>query len=315
MKKHFKLIRILISLVILVLLFRKIEFNALLNQFANLKFWVVWMALAILFVQCAISSYKWQAILTAEGRSTPFAFLLKSYLIGNFISLFLPSSFGGDLYRIYALKEYNRDYFQNTSSVLFDRITGLFALMSISIFSLAIFYRQGIDFRFIAGYLCGVCVFLICTSEKIINLLDRNKSNFIQFPKRIFVSFSRYRKNTRVLLVCLFISFVFQTNIVLLNKLYCSALGIDIELSYLFMVIPLIYLTEVLPLSINGFGLREGAFVFFFIQAGYAAEQGLAAGLLVISMRYVFSIATGGTLFFREMLKNRNIRGSKEPAI
>ena len=37
--------------------------------------------------------------------------------IGNFISLFLPSSFGGDIYRIYALKNYNSDYLQSTSSV------------------------------------------------------------------------------------------------------------------------------------------------------------------------------------------------------
>lgn len=42
------------------------------------------------------------------------------------------------------------------------------------------------------------------------------------------------------------------------------------------MVIPLIYLTETLPISINGLGVREGAFVFFFTQAGYAAEKALA---------------------------------------
>ena len=139
MKKYTKIIKILISLGILVYLLRLVDFNVVWGQFSELNLFIFILAFLILFIQSALSSLKWKIILTAESKDVPFLFLLKRYLIGNFISLFLPSSFGGDLYRIYALKEYNKDYLQNTSSVLFDRISGLFALASISIISFTLF--------------------------------------------------------------------------------------------------------------------------------------------------------------------------------
>jgi len=95
---------------------------------------------------------------------------------------------------------------------------------------------------------------------------------------------------------------VIQNNIIWLIKLYCVALNISIDIRYLYMVVPLIYLTETLPISINGLGVREGAFVFFFFQAGYTKEEALAVALLVVAMRYLFSMIIGGSLFFKAML-------------
>jgi glycosyltransferase 2 family protein len=89
---------------------------------------------------------------------------------------------------------------------------------------------------------------------------------------------------------------------VIINKLYCIGLNIDIGLKYLFMVIPLIYLTEALPITINGLGVREGAFVFFLSQEGYTKEEALGLALLVITMRYLFSLTIGGSLFLKVIL-------------
>jgi hypothetical protein len=81
------------------------------------------------------------------------------------------------------------------------------------------------------------------------------------------------------------------------------ALQMDVNIGYLFTVIPLVYLTEALPISINGLGVREGAFVFFMKQIGITTEQGLALGILVISMRYLFTMLIGGSLFLVTVLK------------
>jgi uncharacterized protein (TIRG00374 family) len=305
MKKYAKFAKLLLSFGILVYLFRHVDIKVLLAQFTQLNFLIFILAFLILILQCALSSLKWRIILKADGKTVPFLFLLKSYLIGNFISLFLPSSFGGDLYRIYALKKYSKDYLQNTSSVLFDRVSGLFALASLSIISYIFFLKAYINYPFLFCYLFGVIFFWILTSDKTISFIDNYNIKFLDLIKRILESFNKYRKNWRVLLFILLISFAFQSNIVFLNKIYCSALNININLSFLFVVIPLIYLTEALPISINGLGVREGAFVFFFQQAGYEKIEALAVGLLVISMRYLFSITFGGTLFFREFFRKK----------
>jgi len=96
--------------------------------------------------------------------------------------------------------------------------------------------------------------------------------------------------------------------------MYCLALSIDTNIIFLFMVIPLIYLTEALPISINGLGVREGAFVYFFVGAGYPKEEALAISLLVIGMRYLFSILAGGSLFFKEiMISKLSLKSKKVP--
>jgi uncharacterized protein (TIRG00374 family) len=301
-KKIILIIKIILSFGLLFYLFGQINFNVLLQKFTELKVFYLFIAVTILFIQVALSSLKWRYILTAEQVAVPYQFLLKSYLLGHFFSLFLPSSFGGDVYRIYALKKYNMDSFQNASSVIFDRISGLFALSSISILSYVLFYKKVINYQFFIIYILATSLFLFLSSEMGLFLFSKLKFKLINYFIKILKSFNQYRTNKRVLFISLLLSFFFQSNIVIINKFYCMALNIDIELKFLFMVIPLIYLTEALPISINGLGVREGAFVFFFSQAGYTNEEALGLALLVISMRYLFSVTIGGSLFLRVII-------------
>jgi hypothetical protein len=78
-------------------------------------------------------------------------------------------------------------------------------------------------------------------------------------------------------------------------------LNINVPIQTLFIIVPLIYFTEALPISINGFGVREGAFVFFFLQINHTKEEALALSLLVISIRYLYTMIVGGP-FFAQMI-------------
>lgn len=311
MKKYTRIIKVLISFGFMVYLLRLVDFGVVWEQFLELNLFILILAFLILFFQSALSSLKWKIILTAESKDVPFLFLMKRYLIGNFISLFLPSSFGGDLYRIYALGEYNKDYLQNISSVLFDRISGLFALASISIISFIFFYKETISYQFFIAYALAILTFWGLTSSRFIVKLQKTNKKIIRFFNNILKSFQNYRKNLRVLALSLVISFWYQINIVILNHFYCFALNIDLPITYLFTVIPLVYLTEALPISINGLGVRESAFVFFFTQIGLTKEKALALGLLVISIRYIFILLLGGSLFLKEMLFSKTTKKCK----
>lgn len=301
MKNKLNILKFIFSLLLLYYLFQLISLEALLAKISDVNLLILLIGALVLLGQFGLSSIKWKIIISAE-KKIPFLFLFKSYLLCGFISLFLPSSFGGDIYRAYSLKKYNLDSFQNISSVLFDRLTGLFALSSISVVSFVTFYGKEIDYKFLFMYLISTSLFWIFSSEKMITILSNLKLKPLKFILKILQSFNQYRTNYSVLLKSLAIAFLFQSNIVFLNKLYCVALGIDIQLSYLFMIIPLVYLTEMLPISINGLGVRESAFVFFFVQAGKSSEEALALSFLVISMRYLVCVIFGGPLFLKTFI-------------
>ena len=299
------IIKVLVSISLLAYLLSKLSLSLSFSLLLEVNLVFLLPVILLLFCQIALSSWKWYIILKTDKIFAPYKFLLKSYFIGNFISLFLPSSFGGDLYRIYALKQYNLGVIKNTSSVLFDRLTGLFALLSISFLSYTIFNAGSIQFNFLLLYLILIFLFLSITSDRSIKYFQTYTSKVISGFVSILTSFNRYRQNRSSLSGIFLLSFIFQHNIIWIVFLYCMSLGIAIDLKYLYVVVPLIYLTEALPISINGLGVREGAFVFFFLQAGHSSEEAFAVSMLVILMRYLFSMTVGGSLLLIEIFSSK----------
>lgn len=294
------MLKILVSVAILVCLARNIDLENTLSFLAGVnRIFLPFIAL-MLFMQSAISALKWKILISRE-EGAPYLFLLKNYYIGNFLSLFLPSSIGGDAYRVFSLKKLSSDMAANTSSVVFDRLSGLLALTTITAFSASIYLGELWIFPLFS--LSTMVIFLLCRNI-FVNSHDRRfkKLFFLgEVVRNLFV----YVGDGPLLAKVLLISFLFHSNMVLIINIYCLALGVEMEIGYLYMVVPLILFAEALPISINGFGVREGTLLFFFLQAGKTSEEALAVSLLLITMRYFMSLSIGGTLFMATFWQSR----------
>jgi glycosyltransferase 2 family protein len=297
-------LKICLSVGLLFYLFTLIDLDRLLDHLRTVDLRYLLVALLLLLAQIGISSFKWQLILSSDGVRMRLPFLIKTYMIGNFLSLFLPTSFGGDIYRVLAVRGVNRDLAKSTSSVLFDRLSGVLALVSIGIFAYLALPDQPYEPVVMTSYVLGLAAFLLMSSDRAVEIINASKISLVKKVGKILVSFRNYRRHPRNLALIVLLSFAFQLNIVLVNKVYTMALGLDIPLSMLLVIIPVIYLTEVLPISINGLGVRESAFSFFFVLIGHTVEDGLAVSLLVIGMRYLLGLL-GGTLLLVTLITSR----------
>ena len=290
------LAKITVSVSLLVYLLSIVDIDATLTRLRDIKIGYAAVAFFISIGMVMISSLKWKIILQSDGLVTPYGKLLQSYYIGNFLGLFLPSSFGGDVYRVYALTSTGSGVGKVTSSVLFDRITGLYALLSIALFGFISLPGTEYDLALFLLYVSGIAVFFLLTSRRLIDKLDSSNRILVRHLSTMLNSFRSYRKDMRYFWKIVAIAILFQFLIVINNKLYTLALSIDIPFSQLMVIIPLGFLTEVLPISINGAGVRDSAFVFFFVMIGHTKEEGLAIGLLVIAMRYISGLVGGSVL-------------------
>jgi hypothetical protein len=304
-----RMLRIVVSVSLIGYVLTLIDLPRVLDRLAGVRMIVLIVVLLLQLVQMGLSTLKWKLILAADGVARPFGPLLVVYLKGNFLSLFLPTSFGGDVYRIYSVHRSGGGLARSTSSVLFDRITGLFALVSIALVAYAFLPSHPYLGPMAAVYLAGIGGFLGATSESAGRISDRIASPLLRRLASPLRSFSVYRRDPAMLAAAITIALLFQLNIVMINKLYCVALGIHMSLGHLLVIVPLIYLTEVLPISINGIGVRDSAYVFFFVLLGFASDEGLALALLVLLMRYVFGLI-GGSLLLVESVRARNPRGT-----
>lgn len=294
-------LKLTVSLSLLVYLFFLIDFDGLRDNFSGLAFGYIGLAFALLLGQSLLSATKWKTLLAAENINLKFLFLLRTYLISNFFSLFLPTSFGGDVYRVMAVRKAAGSTLKTASSVLFDRMSGLFALLSIACIGYFIYPQLPYKEVLALLYLAGLLMLWLALSGRLLPRLQAITNPLVTRITGVMRSFAIYGANRRCLLTVLLISFAFQFNIVVINKVYTLAFGMEVPFVTLLAIIPLIYLTEAIPLSVNGLGFRESAFVFFYQLIGETAEAGFAISLTVLVMRYTLGMV-GGTLYLGQVL-------------
>ena len=94
-------------------------------------FWLTF-SLAIGVLLTAISSWKWQVLLRSKGIEISLARLLLFYFIGRFFNMFLPSSMGGDVVRVWELSRHSGEKYEALASVLVERLSGMITLVFVS---------------------------------------------------------------------------------------------------------------------------------------------------------------------------------------
>ncbi len=160
MKNKFLLIiKFIVSVGLLIFLFRQINIQNVIDRYADLDVRFLVLAYVMLVIQYLLSTFKWQNILQSDNISMPYGFLMETCFIGNFISFFLPSGFGGDIYRVYDTQNINQNLLSSTSSVLFDRLSGLFALLSIACISYVFLPNVPYNFSIIILYVASILLF------------------------------------------------------------------------------------------------------------------------------------------------------------
>ena len=307
-------LKIGVSVGLLGYLLTMIDLDHLLEQLRNLDLRYLALAFVLLLAQIAVSSFQWQLILRSDGVAMRLPFLFKTNLIGGFISLFLPTSFGGDVYRVVAVSGVNKDLAKSASSILFARLCGFFALTSICMIGYVALPEQPYGPLVFFFYVVGVACFLVLSSDTAIGFIDAFEIAIVKKFAKVLRSFRNYRTHRRLLLIVLLLAFAFQLNVVVINKVYTLALGIEVDFTLLLVIIPLIFLTDTLPISINGLGVRESAFAFFFVMNGLTVEQALAVALLVVAERYLIGLL-GGSLLLATVIASRTKAVGSRPEI
>lgn len=316
MKKKFFFIKFTVTLLFLFIVYRKISFAALGSIIVSANVAPLFPFFILLFVNSALSAWKWRILLAADDLTVSFPRLFSSYLTGTFFNLFLPSSIGGDAYRVYSIGKYTETMSKSFASVFADRLSGFLALaiigLTASIFGLKDSDQPGliiIPLLLLTALLSVVALmFKPKTARKLFQLFRLNKATKLNsLFEKMLASFQAYRDKPRVLFHIMLISFTFQ--LILVIGVFVLAKTINIEIAFIqFLIfVPIITIMEAIPLSIFGVGFRDAGYALFFAQAGLPDFRAAAASmsLLYVACTVAYS-SIGGVLFLFE-------RGKRKP--
>jgi uncharacterized membrane protein YbhN (UPF0104 family) len=289
-------LKLLVSVGLLVLLFTRLGTDAAWHVLHTASWWLPVAAITLITLQTALSAAKWYLLLRNEGRFIGFVSLFKTYLIANFLNLFMPGVIGGDAYRALQTGRQAGGFAQALPSIVLDRVTGTLALFTVGSLGLTALVAPKYLWLVAAAEVLALVLGYALVRGPLRRLCERARPDAWFGLPRLTRGVVAALDPTAALLWVIVIALVFQFNTVLINWLYSALIGIDVPFSKLLLIVPIVYLAEAVPISIGGLGVREGTFAVMFAQLGLPAEQGLMLGLTVSMMRYVAGTVGGAML-------------------
>jgi glycosyltransferase 2 family protein len=278
--------KFLVSVALLIFLFGRIELEDVLRVLKETRLDHLGWALGGYLSLQLVGVYRWQIVSKVMGFGQTFVQHTAFYFIGIFFNLFLPTTVGGDVGRCFYLAGERSRVVPALKTVLADRGCGIIALVLIA--SVALFISTSVSMPvWIVFFTLGSAVVLLVGL-----ILPFFVPAFFQrwgFP-------IQYWERPRPLFIALLLSLGIQIATVWINQLIGGALGLGIPSGFYYIFTPLVMAASSVPISLNGLGVREGAYVYFLLQAGIDEATALAFGLLWLTL--LIAIGMFGGLFW-----------------
>lgn len=295
------IIKIGVSAAIMYLLLRNMDLRAFWATFSSVEpLAIAFVALLLIFNQ-SVSSYRWSVILKKD-MDVSYLRLLSIYFVGMFFNNFLPTMVGGDVVKGYYLYKHSRKGDVALASIFMDRYSGFTALMVITTLALIPGYSlikgtglPGFFVLLIGGFTAMSMVIWIgplhSWAMRIaakVHFYGINRK--IDTVYRVLMSYKRHRDILVKAFVC---SVIVQCNVMIGYYVIGWGMGLDVPIAYYFLFIPLTTAISMLPISLSGLGIREGAFVFLFAMAGATKEEALTLSLMWFAVGVIVSLIGG----------------------
>jgi hypothetical protein len=258
---------------------------------------VAWLAVAALLtlVGLVLSALRWQKVLEALEVPARLPRLMSHYMAGQFVSNVLPTTIGGDVLRVSRLSRDTGESPATFASVVLERLTGWLVLPVITIVGFAVnpgLRHLGSATR-VALLLAGVTLALLvgvlmAAGSTRLGGRFATGEGWRRFLGAVHLGVERLRTHPAAAANVLVAGFAYQLALVLAAVAAAQALGVrPAGLTALLAFFPAVLIAQVLPISMSGLGVREGAFVLFLGPLGVAHEEAIALGLLL----YVLNLA------------------------
>lgn len=219
--------------------------------------------------------------------------------IGYFFNNFLPTAIGGDIAKAYYASKKTSNNVESYAAVATDRLCGLASILIIALVGL-IFFGNSLGNKKIVWAVIAMATFIIALIVLLLNKRIEHKNNpvksgilnalALKFSK-LYNAVNAYKDVPSVLIKSILISLISHAGAILSVYFFILGLGGNINFIKLFLVVPLVWTVSMLP-SLNGLGVREGAFVYF-LKGDLGADMAFTVSLLWLGVVIALGIIGG----------------------
>jgi len=312
-KKHLMtLLKFAVSALLIWFVLSKIDLAAALDRIAGMDPAMAALALALICLQTIPATLRWTAVLDAIEAPLPFLQALRLFFIGIFFNQTLPSSVGGDAVRIFVAHREGLTLRGAINGVMLERASTVIALVLVVAAMQARFLERVDD---TAGKWVLPAVGLLALAAvgglAFLMVLDRLPASLPRW--RIVRGLGYLAGDTRRVFLAIgpavktiFWGAVGHTNVSF--AVFVLAVGLDIDVSFLdcLTLVPLVLLVTTVPISIAGWGVREGAMVVAFGLIGVANESAVVLSIM-LGLLAICGSLPGGILWLKSGQSRKDV--------
>lgn len=258
-----------------------------------------WLAAAAVLTLAGLvlSAVRWQRVLQALEIRERLPRLVSHTLAGQFVSNVLPTTIGGDVLRVSRLSRDTGETPRTFASVVLERMTGWLVLPVITVAGFLVnpgLRHLGTATRVALALAVSTLLLLVgvlaAAASTRLGGRFAAREGWRRFAGAVHLGVHELRTHPAAALNVLVAGFAYQLTLVLAAVAAAQALGLRAAgLTALLAFFPAVLIAQVLPISMAGLGVREGAFVLFLGPLGVAKEEAIALGLLL----YLLNVAVG----------------------
>ena len=289
--------RLLISGGLLALVASQIDWRAVGETLADASWAWFAAAVAFAFIALVVGAVRWHAFLRSGGPATSLGAAVRAYGVGAFANNLLPTGFGGDLVRAMLVAPRGRPLARALASVAGDRFSAL--LCGLLLAWLGALFEAGELPRSILVLLAlATGASLVALALGIVLVRRRGLGRLLPEVVRPWAgeaaaALRAYDHDRRLQARALALGLGFQALMVAATWSLSEALGLGLSPSLLAVVTPLVLIATLVPVSIAGFGVREGSYVALLGAVGVSAGDATLLSLLSVAAAAVASLPGG----------------------
>lgn len=310
-------VKLAISISILAALIFRMDPEALTNVLAHFHVSSWAYATLFLFAQCLLLSLRWKLLLNVGKKHLNFFSALQINLTSQLANLVFITSVGGMIARIALTIQHGASVSKTLIATIFDRLMTLGALVLLSALFLPGLapYVESTTFSALAGYLSVFIVTIFVFTPLFLNyvVFRLPQMSRLKGPMRYGFRYLKVLMNNPVLCGKAVILSVIAQLAFFVSVLSLSTTA-DVSLTFqeLMTVLPLISLVAALPISIGGWGVREGAFVFGLGLLGVPAETAFLISIQVGLIGMLVTMLAGMPALLTSNLHVERLSAMKE---
>jgi len=286
--------RLAVTVVLLTWVAWQTNWEEVASAFGRLRLELWLAAIGMLVATQFASAWRWQALARPFGFERSIGQLTSYYFIGMYFNLLLPTSVGGDVVRAWYLDGGSGRRLAAFGAVFLDRFSGLVVLLSLACAGVLLS-----PLHLPAWIPWFVWTTACCAAAAIVGVpwLARSSKSLARPLGKMRLALEALRA-PRLLLCSTVLSLGVQAGNVVLVWLVGKSIGAEVPDGYYWIMVPMVSLLAMLPVSINGMGVREGATAMFLAHLGVPDGTAKTLALLWFAVFLAASLLGGVVYLF-----------------